>query len=216
MRNRFIGRLQQLNDETSEMGILAQNAILNAVQVLKTGDGSLLEASRKYEDEINAKEKDIENLCLKIILHEQPVADDLRVVSATLKIITDMERIGDNALDIAEIAKKLHEKDAPFEPNGITAMAEETLKMVDDSIAAYVNLDMEMVKKVIKADDIVDDLFEKYVIHLSEKFAKAQNNKFPQIELLLIAKYFEKIADHAVNIAEWTEFAVTGNHERGK
>jgi len=214
MRNKFLNMLKQLNEALSDMGGLIESAIANAVQILKSGDLSLLEISNGYEDEINAKEKDIENLCLKIILHEQPVADDLRLVSSALKIITDMERIGDNALDIANISKKLYEKEASFEPNGIMKMAEEAIKMVGDSVAAYINMDMETVKSVIESDDIVDDLFDKYINELSERFAQTQKNNVPQIELLLIAKYFEKISDHAVNIAEWANFAMTGEHKK--
>ena len=222
MRTKFLKMLSQLNESLSDMGALIETAIANAVQILKSGDISLLLISNGYEDEINAKEKDIENLCLKIILHEQPVADDLRLVSSALKIITDMDRIGDNALDIANISKKLYEKEADFEPNGIKPiinntlmkMAEKSIKMVGDSVSAYVIMDMETVKRVIESDDIVDDLFDKYINELSERFTQSQKNSIPQIELLLIAKYFEKISDHAVNIAEWTEFAMTGEHKK--
>ena len=214
MRKNFLNLLRQLNESLSDMGALIESAIANAVQILKNGDVSLLETSNGYEDEINAKEKDIENLCIKIILHEQPVADDLRLVSSALKIITDMERIGDNALDIANVSKKLYEKEIHFEPDSIIKMAEETIKMVGNSITAYINKDMETVKSVIEADDIVDDLFDDFMKELSENFAKHQINIMPQMELLLIAKYFEKISDHAVNIAEWTEFAMTGERKK--
>jgi len=213
MRKQFTGMLKQLSDELTAMGGLADKSISNAVEILKSGDISLLEASKKYEEEINVKEKDIENLCLKLMLRQNPMADDFRIVSSALKIVTDMERMGDNALDIAEISKKLYERDVTFETNAILNMAQETIKMVRDSLSAYIGTDVEKAKEVINHDDVVDDLFEKIMVELSENFAEKQRNVFVQMELLMIAKYFEKIADHAVNIAEWAEFVVTGEHK---
>ena len=149
------------------------------MQILKNGDSSLLGISHAYEDEINAKEKDVENLCLKIILQQQPVADDLRRVSAALKIVTDMERIGDNALDIANISERFHKGKSAYKPDSIFKMA-------------------------------VDDLFDAFMQELAQNYAQDQSDAMPLMELLLIGKYFEKISDHAVSIAEWTQFSVTG------
>jgi len=205
-----MGMLQQLNDEVTAIGALTQSAISNSVKILKTGNVSLIEEALGYEEEINEKEKAIETLCMKLILHQHPMAEDLRFVSSVMKIVTDMERIGDNALDIAKISQKLYGKGFVFEPNGIMKMAEETIKMVGDSISAYIAKDMEKLDTVIENDDVVDDLFDKFMDDSSENLAKKQKNIFDQMELLLIAKYFEKIGDHAVTIAEWGKFVITG------
>lgn len=210
VRVKYMGMLQQLNDEVTAMGALTQSAISNSVKILKTGNVSLIEEALGYEEEINEKEKAIETLCMKLILHQHPMAEDLRFVSSVMKIVTDMERIGDNALDIAKISQKLYGKGFVFEPNGIMKMAEETIKMVGDSISAYIAKDMEKLDTVIENDDVVDDLFDKFMDDSSENLAKKQKNIFDQMELLLIAKYFEKIGDHAVTIAEWGKFVITG------
>jgi len=208
----FTSQLKQLNNEVTVMGHLIQSSIANSVQILKSGDVSLITASQNYEDEINAKEKDIENLCMKIMLHQHPMASDLRLVSAALKIITDMERIGDNALDIANTAKHYFLKEATFDSIEIVEMAKTSVYMVEKSVSSFTELDLEKAKIVINSDDIVDDLFDKVMANLSSSYEQNQTNATSQLEILLIAKYFEKIADHAVSIAEWAEFAVTGVH----
>jgi phosphate transport system protein len=213
-RKKFTGQLQLLKEELETMGVLIQSAIANAVQILKGGDMSLLEESIKYEEEINMLEKDIENLCLKIMWQQHPVANDLRLVSSTLKIITDMERIGDNALDIADTAKHYYGKEISFDSDIIIKMATESIKMVENSVTAFINMDVETAREVIEYDDVVDDLFDEFLEKSAESFEKKHTSITSQMELLMIAKYFEKIADYAVSIAEWAEFAVTGEHER--
>jgi len=214
LRKKFTGQLHQLHEELAAMGALIQSAIANAVQILKGGDMSLLEESMKYEEEINMLEKDIENLCLKIMWQQHPIASDLRLVSATLKIITDMERIGDNALDIADTAKHFYGKEIQFDSDIIIKMAKESIKMVEDSVTSFINMDVETAREVVLYDDVVDDLFDEFMVKSAENFEKKRTSITSQMELLMIAKYFEKIADHAVSIAEWAEFAVTGEHER--
>jgi len=209
----FMNQLKQLNDEVTVMGDLIRSSIANTVKILKSGDVSLLGAAENLEHEINAKEKDIENLCLKIMLHQHPVASDLRLVSAALKIITDMERIGDNALDIANTAKHYFSKESTLDSKEIIEMAEAAALMVEKSVTAFTKLDVETARNTIDSDDIVDDLFDKVMADLSSSYEKNQSNATSQLEILLIAKYFEKIADHAVTIAEWAEFAVTGEHK---
>ncbi|MCL2754829.1 MAG: phosphate signaling complex protein PhoU [Oscillospiraceae bacterium] len=208
-----MNQLKQLNDEVTVMGDLIRSSIANTVKILKSGDVSLLGAAENLEHEINAKEKDIENLCLKIMLHQHPVASDLRLVSAALKIITDMERIGDNALDIANTAKHYFSKESTLDSKEIIEMAEAAALMVEKSVTAFTKLDVETARNTIDSDDIVDDLFDKVMADLSSSYEKNQSNATSQLEILLIAKYFEKIADHAVTIAEWAEFAVTGEHK---
>lgn len=215
MRNRFDEQLQQLNSEMITMGSMIERAIENAGVLLETRN---LEAARVLRDgdgEIDRKERDIETLCLRLLLMQQPVARDLRVISAALKMITDMERIADQASDIAEIlTMPLEGELIPF-PSDLQEMAKETARMVHKAIDAYVTRDQDLARRVMADDDIVDALFDQVkrdIIELNNAscLAGVQVDGMQLLDMLMIAKYFERCADHAVNIAEWVEYAVTG------
>lgn len=213
MRNIFDKQLVKLNNELIEMGSLVEKSIETAVTALVNQDVKKAKQSIKSDEEINHQEKEIENLCLKLLLQQQPVAKDLRLISAVLKMITDLERIGDHAADISEITITLAENPYVVDLRGIQKMAKETMEMVIKSIEAFVNKDLEIANEVIKHDDLVDDLF----IQIKKDVIKLINEK-PEdgeqvADILMIAKYFERIGDHATNIAEWVIFSITGKHE---
>ena len=212
MRNRFDEQLFELNKEIIEMGAMCEEAIASAAKALTTGDVELARKVKTNSGVIDQMERDIESRCMKLLLHQQPVARDLRLISAALKMITDMERIGDQAEDIAEIVIFL---------NGhtmegmelIEEMARATTEMMTASVDAFVKKDVELAKKVIAQDDIVDDYFSKVkcgIITLIEE--KATDGEFA-LDLLMVSKYFERIGDHATNIAEWVIYSVTGTHK---
>ena len=211
MRSRFDEQLARLNQELIEMGALCEEAISLAAAALAEGDGR--EAGVAALDrEIDQKERDIETLCLKLLLQQQPVARDLRQVSAALKMVTDMERNGDQAEDIAEIITFLGGRTAD-EHTRITRMAKATTQMVTDSNDAFVRQDVSIAERVIRSDDIVDDCFVEVKNSLISMIAaNPQEGEFA-LDLLMIAKYFERIGDHATNIAEWVVFSVTGVHK---
>ena len=212
MREVYLKMMKELNDAVIEMGRLIEKAICHSVNALEKQDKNYCDIVFSIEKEINQKEKDIENLCIKLILHQQPVASDLHKISATLKMITDMERIGDGATDIANIALRLMQSTEIKELNLISQMATETVKMVNLSIDAYTNMDLATVNLIYDNDDIVDELFEQVKIELSTLLLNNNENLSVAIDLLLVSKYFEKIGDHAVNIANWVQFAITGHH----
>ena len=211
MRSRFDEQLECLNIELIKMGALCEDAISACAKALIDGDDSLAEEAIASDREIDQKERDIESLCLKLLLQQQPVAKDLRVISSALKMISDMERIGDQASDIAEITKYIHDGNAASSIH-IGDMARATVKMVTDSVESFVKKDLELARAVMDYDDIVDDLFRKVRTELID-ILTADNSKSEEcIDLLMIAKYFERIGDHATNIAEWVEFSITGHH----
>lgn len=211
MRNQLDMQLETLNISLIQMGSLCERAIENALQALITNDRKLAKETMKNDAVINMKERDIETLCLKILLRQQPVAKDLRQVSSALKMITDMERIGDQAADIAEIT--LTYDFLMVQPiQDIQTMAEQAIKMVTDSIDAYVNKDLELTRKVIRDDEIVDGLFHKIKKDLIGEIHHDSSYGEDALDLLMIAKYLERIGDHATNIAEWVEFSLTGVH----
>ncbi len=212
MRSRLDEQLALLNKELISMGALCENAIALSVKALLTGDMTLAKKVKSIETEIDDMERTIEAICMKLLLHQQPVARDLRQISAALRMITDMERIGDQAEDIAEIIM-LANIHADEDTDDIGDMARATIKMVTDSIDAYVNRDMELAQLVIEYDDVVDDLFNKIKQLLITLIENKQVNGEYAIDLLMIAKYFERIGDHAVNIAEWVLFSITGVHK---
>jgi phosphate transport system protein len=213
MRTRFDIQLEELNTELIHMGALVEASIDSAVKALIEQDKEQAQMAILADAEVDEKEKEIERLCLKLLLQQQPVARDLRLISAALKMITDMERIGDQAADISEIA--IYLSDGPYvkKLETIPEMAKATIKMVSESIDAFVRKDLELVEEVIAADDIVDDLFltvKNDLIHLIHQDAETGGQA---LDLLMIAKYFERIGDHAVNIAEWVKFSITGEHK---
>ena len=212
MRNRFDSQLEYLNELLTHMGELCEIAIENATKALETEDLSLAKKVIESDEEIDHQEKDIENLCLKLLLQQQPVAWDLRQISAALKMITDMERIGDQTADIADIVMS-----TKFEENqslaDIRLMAEAAAKMVHDSVSAYVQKNLELARRVMCADDAVDAMFDKIKQELVDFISKRESTNADQaIDLIMIAKYLERIGDHATNIAEWVEFSITGTH----
>ena len=212
MRNRFDQQLAQLNHEMIEMGALCEEVIALSSRALTEGNVTLAAKVAPLDSEIDHKEREIENLCLKLLLQQQPVARDLRQISAALKMITDMERIGDQAEDIAEIAGFLGGRQA--ENDGLLKkMAEAVIQMVTESVDAYVKCDIILAKKVLAADDTVDDYFARVKQSLIGKIAENPGNGEYALDLLMIAKYFERIGDHATNIAEWVIYSVTGVHK---
>ena len=213
MRNRFDQQLELLNKQLIYRGELCEEAIGKATTALKEGNMEQAEKVRIADEEIDQAETDIERLCLRLLLQQQPVARDLRQISAALKMITDMERIGDQASDIAEIIiteDKSEAQDIPM----IIKMSEAASKMVRDSVNAYVEKDLDLARKVMENDDVVDELFEEVKTTLINFIAENKGLQGVEaIDLIMVAKYLERIADHATNIAEWVEFSITGIHK---
>ena len=214
MRNRFDEQLARLNKELIEMGALCEEVIALASEALTRGDVQLAAKIAPLDAEIDRKERTIESLCLKLLLQQQPVARDLRRISAALKMITDMERIGDQAEDIAEIITFLHGRTAESDAL-LREMARSTIKMVTESVDAFVKHDIMLAEKVVAYDDTVDNYFEQVKGGLIARIADNPDDGEYDLDLLMIAKYFERIGDHAVNIAEWVIFSVTGVHKEG-
>ena len=216
MRNRFDRQMALLDENMIRMGELCELAINRVIKALTGGSVEEARAVIEADDEIDHMEKDIERLCLKLLLQQQPVAKDLRRISAALKMITDMERIGDQTADIADIVIAANMCEVQ-DVRDITIMADEAGKMVRDSVAAYVEKDLEKARQVMKSDDVVDDLFEKIRGELIAFIAEKQGKDGSEvIDLLMISKYLERIGDHATNIAEWVEFSITGVHKGGE
>ena len=212
MRNRFDRELDTLNLELIKMGGLIENAIEYSAKALINQDLTLIKKVNELEVEIDDMEKSIEAHCLKLLLQQQPVASDLRIISTALKMITDMERIGDNAEDIAEIARHILNQKFIKDIVHIPQMAEATISMITKSIDAFVKRDKKLAEEVCRSDDIVDNLFDVIKEELIEKIQEDRSNGEQAIDLLMIAKYFERIGDHAENIAEWVIFSITGEH----
>lgn len=213
MRNKFDKQLDLMNVQLIRMGELCEVAINRATTALKDGSAEKAKEVIQADEEIDQMEKDIERLCLKLLLQQQPVAKDLRVISAALKMITDMERIGDQAADIAEIiiSSRMTE---PIDITQIGKMSEAAGKMVTDSVSAYVNKDLELSRKVIVADDVIDRMFDENKQKLINFIAENKGEEGARaIDLIMVTKYLERIGDHATNIAEWVEFSITGVHQ---
>lgn len=213
MRNRFDEQLELLNKKMTEMGAECENIIALAAEALLSGNTAEAKKAMEQGHAIDQMEREIENICLKLLLQQQPVARDLRVISAALKMITDMERIGDQAEDIAEIIVFLNGRTGA-ECHGIRKMAEATIKMVTDSVDAYVRGDLKLAEEVCRYDDVVDNDFSQIKKTLIEMITENSADGEYALDILMIAKYFERIGDHAVNIAEWVEFSVTGVHKK--
>lgn len=211
MRNKFDSQLEKLNLELITMGALCEDAISASVKGFLDDDDALCRKAVETEDEINRKERDIESICMKLLLEQQPVARDLRVISSALKMISDMERIGDQAYDIAEIAKFIKNSNVKSKIH-IKDMAAAATKMVTDSVDSFVKKDVELARAVMVYDDKVDNLFDCVKDELVQLITEDKANGEFCIDLLMIAKYLERIGDHAVNIAEWVEYSITGTH----
>ena len=212
MRNEFSRQLNLLNREMTEMRNMCKTAIEQAMEALFAGDMNSAKNVILVEEQIDQKEKDIESLCMKLLLRQQPVASDLRTISAALKMISDMERIGDQAEDIAEIVEYMEADAIPQEEN-LKSMAQRTVDMVILSIEAFVACDESMAAEVIEADDEVDDYFLKVKEDLVIMIADSPEEGGLYIDLMMIAKYLERIADHATNIAEWVVYGITGRRD---
>lgn len=213
MRSRFDRQLLDLNNKLIEMGAMIEHSIDGAISALNEQNVELAQEIILDDSKVDEKEKEIETLCLKLLLNQQPVAKDLRLISVALKMITDMERIGDQASDIAELCICLSESQYVKKLEHITQMGNATRKMVKESIDAFIQKDIHLARKVINDDDIVDELFKTVRTDLINIIHKNVENGEQAFDLLQIAKYLERIGDHATNIAEWVIFSITGAHE---
>lgn len=210
MRTRFDQQLQTLNRELMAMGTLCEKAIGTSARALLEGSLPLAESVPEIAAQIEEKEREIERLCLKLLLQQQPVAKDLRAISSALKMITDMERIGHQSADIAEIITTANIS-ASNETLNISSMADATIQMVVDSINAFVQKDIAIAQNVVKNDDVVDSYFDEIKLALIRRLSEQPGDSEYAIDLMMISKYFERIGDHAVNIAQWVQFSITGN-----
>ncbi|MDD4011760.1 MAG: phosphate signaling complex protein PhoU [Sphaerochaetaceae bacterium] len=210
MRSRFDQELEGLHHRLIQMGSLCEKAISMSSEALEKGDTHALEAVSPLEADIDHMEREIEALCLKLLLQQQPVAKDLRLISAALKMITDMERIGNMSADIAEVVGYVGGKGSQIKV--LVRMAEEACLMVTRSVDAYVKSDYELAQSVIAQDDVVDSLFSSVKKTLAQIIAARPEDSERALDVLMIAKYYERIADHAVNIASWVLFSLTGTH----
>ena len=211
MRTKFDEQLGQLNVEMIRMGALCEEAISDACKALLEGDTKLAEAAKGLEKEIDQKERTIESLCMRLLLQQQPVARDLRTISSALKMISDMERIGDQAEDIAELTRFTRAA-GPVSRIHIGDMARAAVSMVTDSVDAFVRKDLGLARRVMAADDQVDALFAQVKRELIDLIAADSSQGELGLDLLMVAKYLERIGDHATNIAEWVEYSLTGAH----
>ncbi|WP_295211012.1 phosphate signaling complex protein PhoU [Ruminococcus sp.] len=214
MRASFDNKLNELNRKLLDMAAMVEQIIAMSIKSLEKQDEKLAKETVGFDEKINEAEREVERICLNLLLQYQPVfADDLRRVSAALKMITDMERVGDQAADIAELNIMLIKKKQRWELSDISEMARAATTMVTEAIDAYVNNDEELAKAVIKSDDKIDELFVKTKDKIINEIAADKANGEKAIDTLMVAKYFERIGDHAVNIAEWVVFSITGVHK---
>ena len=213
MRNRFDEQLHTLNHELLEMGALIERAIRSATDALEKQDVEAALQAIAADKEVNQAERDIESLCLKLLLQQQPVARDLRLITSALKMITDMERIGDQASDIAELVIYLSKEPYRKELKHLPQMAENAIRMVTGALDAYVRKDVALAREVMAMDDTIDALFVTVKDELIALIRNDASAGSQAIDLLMIAKYYERIGDHAQNIAEWVEYALTGRHK---
>lgn len=213
MRTRFDEQLRQLKIELIRMGSLCEEAISISAKVLEGDSKAPVERVFSLEHEIDQLEHDIETRCMRMLLQQQPVAKDLRVISAALKMISDMERIGDQAADIAELTGYVADTIQQQNRLHITKMARAAVGMVTESVEAFVQGDLQLVQKVIRDDDAVDELFLRVRQELVQALKDESGKPNAILDLLMIAKYFERIGDHAVNVAEWVEYSITGVHK---
>ncbi len=210
MRNKFDEQLNELNDTMIEMGNIIIVSISKAIEALKTKDSSLAKKIMEEDLEVDRLQKKIESICFNLLIQQQPVARDLRTVTAALKMVTDMERVGDHAADISEMTIMMGSDSHIDKFENIIKMASETLIMLNHSIESYVEKDKEKAQSVIASDDIVDDLFLKSRKDILELIIKNPVDGEEAMDLLMVAKYFERIGDHATNIAEWVIYSLTG------
>lgn len=217
MRDNYLKKLEQMQKELLEMGMLCEEAIQKTYRLLVSEQEceELVKAIAVLEREIDAKERRIEADCIQLFLQQQPVASDLRLISSVLKMITDLERIGDHATDIAEILETGSIK-VPVKDIDLAKMAEIAMDMINRSVESYVQKDLEMAREVIDRDDVLDELFINVRKEISRCSAEKIYTNDQTLDLLMIAKYYERLGDHATNVAEWVEFSLTGKHRSGK
>ncbi len=208
MRSKFDNDMQLLNNNLIKMGALCEHTISLAINCFSTSSDITVDMVKANEIKIDEYENEIERQCLKLLLQQQPVAKDLRIISAAMKMITDLERIGDQALDIAELSNYTKEINL-----NVKRMAEKSINMLTSAINAFVNEDLELAKDTVKHDDIVDDLFLTVRCDIIKTLKSEQFNAQKLLDMLMIAKYLERIADHAVNLSEGVIFAITGLHK---
>ena len=213
MREYFDLELKALNDKLIEMGALVEGAIKNTITIITNGEYDKLETARIIEEKINKMEREIQSFCLNLLLLQSPVAGDLRTVSAALKMITDLERIGDQAIDIAEMSIYLKDCESLYSMTHISEMAERSSNMLTTAIDAFVKKDLKLARTVATMDDAIDDLFNKVKEEVIDIINTNKELDHQAIDIMLIAKYFEKIGDHAENIGEWVVFSITGSKE---
>ena len=213
MREYFDIELANLNNQLIGMGTLVESAIKNAVEIIANNSAELLDKAREQEELINTSERKIQNHCIRLLLHQAPVANDLREVSSALKMITDLERIGDQAIDIAEVSQYIKSINNVINVTHIDEMANQASKMVTLAIDAFVKKDFDVAKKVGQSEDVIDELFDKVKKETVEIIQRDKALGEEAIDLMMIAKYLERIGDHAVNIAEWVAFSITGSRE---
>ena len=211
MRNKFDEQLKRLHVELIQMGAACEDAISVAAEALLKGDEELAPAAIEAEREIDQAEREVENLCMKLLLQQQPVARDLRTISSALKMISDLERIGDQAADIAELTRFVRLPDGSGMLH-IADMARAVIGMVTDSVDSFVKKDLDLARAVYAADDQVDALFEQVKQELIDMLAADATYGEQGLDLLMVAKYLERIGDHATNVAEWVEYSLTGVH----
>ena len=212
MRSQFDRQLEELHLELMKMGALCEEAISAGVKALLEGDQAMAEKAIRRERDIDQREREIESLCMKLLLQQQPVARDLRTISSALKIISDMERIGDQASDIAEITRSI----GPIPLHGqlhVEEMARSAVKMVTDSVESFVKRNLDMALGVMEYDDVVDGLFDQVKEELTALIRADASSAGTALDLLMIAKYLERIGDHAVNVAEWVLYSITGSRQ---
>ena len=213
MTTRFERQLEELHVQIITMGSLCEKVIAFSAKAIQG-----VNCSKEIFDtdrEIDAKEREIENICMRLLLHQQPVARDLREISAALKMISDMERIGDQAADVADLARFIDRNSVEI-PKEIEKMADQTVHMVTESIDSFVKADLDLCRKVINDDDMVDESFEQVKTELTEMIYHRSIDAKMALDLLMTAKYMERIGDHAVNIAEWVEYSITGIHRNNE
>ena len=218
IRKQYDSDLESLKAALVEMGQNAAEAVENALEALCTADTVAAQKIVQGDDRINNMERDIEHRCMTLLLRQQPVASDLRKVSTALKMVTDVERIGDQASDIAELVLHLHAKstDAVGVLEDILKMGDDVLKMVKRSIAAYVQVDLAVAAEVIAHDDVIDASFARISSEIAQYIAAHPTEAETALDLFMVTKYLERLGDHAVNVAEWVEFLKTGVHKSRK
>ncbi len=216
MRSQFDEQLNRLNAALIELGGMVEYAIGGGVKALCHQDLTLAREVMAFDHTVDQKEREIEQMCIRLLLQQQPVAKDLRFISAALKMITDMERIGDQAADISELVTMLDAQTFERAPVHIPDMGNQAISMVKAAVSAFVTRDMEAAQRVIISDDRQDQLFGEVRDELVAWIAKEPTNGAQALDLMMIAKYLERIGDHAVNIAEWVQFAVTGTHKEAE